>query len=169
MATRYFVYRGPACFSFSGRGKTAPRRQASLGSPTVVAGGRPFASAPSRKKAFHCAPPRFAVVTAGPFVGPLSLLKNFVSRPIRHEENSRSIKYPLRPHVSPWVIFLLLSLSFCFLKIPLFFPSRGTSSSLLPEDIAVEEAEAGVFGKRQMFLPNCGTIAVAAGRGKGPD
>lgn len=52
-----------------------------------------------------------------------------------------------------------LSLSLYHLALPKFYFFLF-SSRRISKDIVIEEAEAGVFGKRQMFLPKCGTIGV---------
>lgn len=58
----------------------------------------------------------------------LSLLKILVSRPIRYEESSRGIKYPLRLHISPYAISLSLSLSIILLFL------NSISFSFPPEE-----------------------------------
>lgn len=128
-------------FSFSGRDDRRHGDKRRLAS--TVARGRPFASDPRRKKAFHCAlraSARFGRVMAGPFVGPFTREKPRVARPIRR---TRKILGVLSIHygcnVSPYAISLFPFLpffpyQFCFLEdrkcISLSLPPEGSPKIL---------------------------------------
>lgn len=161
-------------FSFSGRDDRRHGDKRRLAS--TVARGRPFASDPRRKKAFHCAlraSARFGRVMAGPFVGPFTREKPRVARPIRR---TRKILGVLSIHygcnVSPYAISLFPFLpffpyQFCFLEdrkcisLSPFLPRdprrycRGGSGSGRIRETANVSSE--VRNNR------------SAGRGKGPD